>query len=73
MMTSNIEKKKGRVQSYKENCILLLAINASLGRAVKASSDNNHYLSLRLIEEEVAEDVHVQLNYVIELRKHFLE
>ena len=56
MMTSSIENKKGRVWSYEENCMLLLAINAFLGRAVKANSDTNQHISWQSIEEEVVND-----------------
>ena len=51
--------------------MLLLAINASLGRAVEASGNNNQQISWRSIEEEVAKDFRMRLNYVIDLRKYF--
>ena len=69
LMTSSLENRKGRVRSYEENRMLLLAINASLRRAVEAN--NNQQISWRSIEEEVAKDFRTRLNYVIELRKYF--
>ena len=53
--------------------MVILALNASLRRAVASSTDNNQLISWRKIEEEVAKDFHLRLNYVIELRKYFLE
>ena len=49
--------------------MLLLAINASLRRAVAS----NEEISWRSIEEEIAKDFHVRLNYIIGLRKHLFE
>ena len=45
----------------------------SLGRAVEASSNGNQQISWQPIEEEVAKDFHVRLNYVIDLRKCFFK
>ena len=44
-MTASLVNCKGRDRSYWENCMVILALNASLRRAVASSKDNNQQIS----------------------------
>ena len=73
-MIPTLENRKGRVRSYKENRMIILALYASLNRHIKSkNNDENKSIYWRLIEEEVSNDFHIRLNYVIEIRKLFLD
>ena len=74
VMILTLENRRGRVRTYKENRMVILALYASLNRHVSSMLDSHHNsVSWRAIEEEVSKDFHVRLNYVIDLQKAFLD
>ena len=73
-MIPTLENRKGRVRSYKENRMVILALYALFKRYFKYMNDtNNKSILWREIEEEVSNDFHIRLNYVIEIQKIFLD
>ena len=72
-IAGSIKNRRGRARGYEENRMVVLAINTSMRGAITANRNNNEQISWRKIEEEVAHDFHLRLNYLIELRKYFLD
>ena len=69
-----VENRKGRVRTYDENRMILLALFASLKRHVNSLIKGNiKDIKWIMIETEVSEDFHVRKNYVVEIRKTFLD
>ena len=74
VMIPTLENRRGRVRTYKENRMVILALYASLNRHESSMLDSHHNsVSWRAIEEEVSKDFHVRLNHVIDLQQAFFD
>ena len=66
-----IKGSKGKVRTFEENKMIVLAIQASLKRLLKAyEKDNNLHIGWTMIEDEVSRDFHFSRKYVSEIRKN---
>ena len=69
-----IKNSVGKVRTFEENKMIILAIHASLKRHLKAhEQDDNSPISWRIIGQEVSRDFHYKSQYVTKIRQMFLD